>query len=199
MKTCSNCGSQIDEKNNFCPYCGAACESSSEKNRSVFKLDESKPYAMNDSELRANTYPMKWHKFLMVILILGGLLTIANGINLLLGSEYLGNGMDASRVYSIFPGLKSCDTFYGIALIALGVFEFIVRSRLNQYRQNGPKSLQTMYILSIVATLIYLAWASSATNINLLNSSSIGSLGASVLLLIINKIYYSKRIDLFVN
>ena len=193
MKTCVNCGAEIEEKNNFCPHCGTRCESSKEIERSVLRPSQ------NTSESSTNASPMKWHNFLMVIMILGGIVTIANGINTMLGSEYLSNGLDSSKVYSAFPGLKSCDTFYGITMIAIGVFEFIVRSRLNQLRENGPSSLKTLYILSIAANLVYLAWASSTVNINLFNSSNVGSVLGTVLLLIINSIYYSKRSDLFVN
>ena len=140
----------------------------------------------------------------MVVMIISAIFTIISGISYLAGFEYseyqyTQNGVNASMIYNAFPGLKACDTFYGVALIALGVFEFTVRNRLKQFRANGPGSLKIMYILSIAASVIYLVWASSATGINLLNSANLASLGISVLLLIINSVYYSKRSSLFVN
>ena len=135
----------------------------------------------------------------MAMMMAGGVLTIIYGAGIILGTAYKRDGLDAALVYSSFPGLKSCDMFYGVIVIALGVFQFIVRNRLNQFRENGPRSLKIMYILSIAANLIYLAWASSATSISLFNSSNLGSIGGSVLLLIINSVYYSKRRELFVN
>ena len=47
--------------------------------------------------------------------------------------------------------------------------------------------------------IFYLIWASAVTKINLLNGANLASLGISVLLLVINSVYYSKRSALFVN
>ena len=199
MKKCINCGAEIEEKNNFCPHCGTKCEDRKDVEPIVFKPSESVSDNRDEPAAQSNVHPMKWHNFLMVIMILGGIVTIANGLNMMMGSEYLSSGYNSSQVYRVFPGLKGCDTFYGIALIALGVFEFIVRNRLNNFRANGPTSMKAMYILSIIASLIYIAWASSTTGVSLFNSSNMGSLVSSVLFLIINSVYYSKRGDLFVN
>ena len=178
-KVCKACGQKTEADSKYCSNCG----------KPVFE----------DSEDLNNQYSMRWHDFQMVVMILGGVLAIANGLNQLMGSVYMGQGITADRIYSYYPGMKSCDTFYGIVLIALGVYEFIVRSRLNKFQTNGPNSLKVLYILSIVGGLIYLLWTSSSTGINMLNSSSLGSIGSSILFLIINSIYYSKRSSLFVN
>ena len=199
MKTCVNCGAAIDDTSNFCPHCGTRCESGTGTEGSVYSPSENVSEHTEASDILAQTYPMKWHKFLMVIMILGGIVTIANGINTMMGTEYLSNGLDMERVYELFPGLKSCDSFYGIAMIALGVFEFTVRSRLKQFRANGPISLRIMYILSLGINVIYLAWATSVTGTNLFNESNIGSLIATILLMLVNGIYYSKRSRLFVH
>ena len=193
MKTCSHCGAEIDEKNKFCPHCGAQCENTQEAESQVYQSSENIP------ESRINPYPMRWHNFQMVMMIIGSILTVINGISIMSGTEYTRQGLVASSVYSSYPGLKSCDMFYGVVVIALGVFQFIVRNRLKQFRRNGPSSLRIMYILAIGAHLIYLVWASSATSINLFNSSNLGSIASSVILMIINSVYYSKRSELFIN
>lgn len=208
MKTCISCGATIEDRNNYCPYCGTACGGNGETEKPVYSLPDS-PSANtaestsgapeNPSDPRADQYPMGWHKFLMVAMILGGIVTIANGAGLLTGSVYARRGLSSHMVYGNFRALKGADTFYGVAMIALGVFEFIVRSRLKQFRANGPGSLKAMYILAIAASLIYMLLATSATGISMFDSSNLGSLGGSVVMLIINSIYYSKRSDLFVN
>ena len=104
-----------------------------------------------------------------------------------------------NSVYDAYPDLKTADTFYGIAAIALGVFQIIVRNRLSRFRANGPESLKILYFISIGASLIYISWASSATRVNMLTSSNITSVFSSVLFLIINTSYYKKRSSLFVN
>lgn len=199
MKTCVNCGAEISDNCKFCPECGTKCPGGEDHESTVYASSGQPTDHQSGAGPSANAYPMKWHNFLMVIMILGGIMTIINGAIAMTGSAYLGNGYDSSVVYSVFPGLKSCDMFYGVALIALGVFEFTVRSRLKRFCANGPGSLRIMYILFIAVGVIYLAWASSATGIRLFDSSNTGSLVASVSLLVINHVYYSKRSELFVN
>ena len=198
MKNCVNCGAEIEDQNKFCPHCGTSCENGQEIVSSESTPIESVPEVQNEPGPQSNPHSMKWHNFLMVTMIIGGILTILNGVNTMMGSEYISVGYDSAQVYRAFPGLKSCDIFYGIAMIALGVYEFIVRSRLNNFRINAPTSLKIMFVLSIMANLIYLAWASSVTGTSLFNSSNIGSLLVSVLFLIINSVYYSRRSELFV-
>ena len=212
MKNCINCGAQIDESNKFCPHCGTKCESYQEAeilvHQSADSLSEDGQPAYSDTTMEnssetppsSDQYPMKWHNFQMVVMILGGISSVGIGLATLMGSAYLTRGINSDMVYYKFPGLKGCDIFYGIVLIALGVFEFIVRNRLCKFKANGPSSLKTLYVLSIIGILIYIGWASSATGINLFTSKSdMGSMIGSVLFMIINSIYYSKRSSLFIN
>ena len=193
MKICINCGAELKDETNFCPHCGSRCDQ-------VKSIGSPASKAPEDADVTpVNTYPMKWHNFLMVVMIIGAVFTVINGIGVLLGTEYSKEGISAEQVYIAYPGLQLCDMVYGAAVIALGVFQFIARNRLKQYRENGPGSMKILYILSIAASLIYLVWASSVTSINLFNLTNLGSIGGSVALLIINSIYYSKRSELFVN
>ncbi len=186
MKKCVNCGAEMDDRERYCPQCGVILED-------VYGIPET------NSELQQEKYPMKWHRFLMVVMILGGVFTVINGINALLGSEYMGQGFTAEQVYYRFPGLKTADMLYGLAMIALGVFQFVVRSHLNQFRSDGPGMLKAWYIASLIINLIYILMASSALKVNAFDSSTIGTLGGSVFFLIVNSIYYSRRSELFVN
>ena len=189
MKKCVNCGAEMDDRERYCRKCGVMLED-------VYGIPETK------NVMQQGKYPMKWHKFLMVILVLGSFFTIINGINTLLGSEYMGQGLTAEQVYNRFPGLKTADILYGLAMIALGVFQFVVRNHLNQFRSDGPGMLRAWYIATLIINLIYIFLVSSAVKVNALNafdSSTIGTLGASVFFLIVNSIYYYKRGELFVN
>ena len=196
MKTCVNCGAQLEEQNNFCPHCGTKCE------QAAPAYQPADPYGQpseSHPETGADRYPMKWHKFLMVVMIIGAVLTVINGASTMAGWHYTREGVDVSWVYWRYPGLKSCDMVYGVVLIALGVFQFIVRNRLNQFRSNAPGSLKMLYIISIAASLVYLAWASAATGMNMFDSTNLGTAVGNLIFLFINSSYYTKRSDLFVN
>lgn len=193
MKTCRSCGSAFGDGELFCPYCGTKVEEVPADTETVAPESVQSAPAAGEEK-----YPMKWHRFLMVIMIIGGVIAVINGISAITGTEYIRQGLDADRVYSFYPGLKSCDFLYGLATIGLGIYEIIVRNRLNQFRENGPSMLKGLFILSIVVQLIYLASASSVTKINMFDSSTIGNLGGSAFMLIVNSIYYSRRRELFV-
>ena len=90
MKNCVNCGAEIEDRNKFCPHCGTRCESGEDNESPVTTPIESVPEARNESEQQILTHPMKWHNFLMVIMILGGIVTIANGLNTMNSSGYAG-------------------------------------------------------------------------------------------------------------
>jgi len=210
MKTCVNCGVQLEDKDRFCPRCGTRCESAREDRDPYHQSYDyaadmqpasPDPTAGSDSKPAspADQYPMKWHKFLMVMLIIGAIVTIISGAILVAGGTYESRGVRAAQIYSVFPALKSCDMFYSVILIALGVFRIIVRNRLNQFRANGPFSLKIQYCLSIGAGLVYTLWASAATGMNMFTASNFISLASGAVFLMINSAYYKKRSSLFVN
>lgn len=187
MKQCSKCGKELPDETRFCPECGADVRGDS----GYEKPADSTPSPLD--------YPMKWHNFLMVVMIIGAILTMISGATTMAGMQYERAGVSASRVYAYYDGLKTCDMCYGIATIAIGVFQIITRNRLKQFRSNGPSSLRILYILGIVVSIVYVAWASSIAKINLMDASYTGSLISNVVMLIANSVYYSKRSALFVN
>ena len=192
MKRCNSCGAEMDDTSIYCPQCGFRTDTVQEEAPSVYPEE-------NTAASGAAEYPMKWHKFLTALMILGGILSSAYGIMYFTGSQYDRQGASADLVYRVYPGLKSCDGFMTLALVALGVFQFIVRSRLRKFRANGPGSLKVLHLLSIGVSVVYMLWASSATGLNMFTGSNLGSLTAAVVMFFVNSSYYAKRSDLFVN
>ena len=210
MKHCSSCGAELEENAVFCPRCGASCKEAAPVN--LEKPDgsrtESQAGSQTDSRpYRAGTpyntadplgYPMKWHRFLMVVMLIGAVITIFNGFTSLTGYNYnTSEGLTAEMVYRAYPSLKAIDILYGVAVIALGVYQIFVRNQLNAFRVNGPRMLDWLYIGSLTVNIVYLALASNATKISLFNDSSLITLAGNAGMFIINHIYYSKRRDLF--
>ena len=132
-----------------------------------------------------NPRSMKWHHFLMVFLIVQGIWMICGGISFITG---ISTGLN--KLYQMLPGLKACDMIHGIALTAIGIYVFIVRNQLKHFHRNARNSLVWMYILTILANLTYLIWASAVTGAAIIDYSAIGLLGISVVCLIISMIYY---------
>ena len=197
MKKCKNCDAEMEDISNFCPRCGTRCEDAREVQRIEYPPEPDSATVEETAEPQEK-YHLKWHHFLMVVMIFGGIISISNGLNTLSGMVYTTSQYDSKTVYAAFPGLRIADVFYGAATIALGIYEFVVRSRLNRFCENGPSSLRALYILSIVVDFLYTVWASATTHISFFTTSLFGSIGLTILLLILNSIYYSKRSELFV-
>ncbi len=143
-------------------------------------------------------HPMKWYKFLIYFsLWAGGIMNILGALPYLTGSIYEGA---AEFVYAAFPKLKFLDLFLAIALIALGVFCIITRYSLANFEAKGPTLLMLVYAANIVVPVIYLAASYSIIDVTPeIDPETVGSLASSAIMIVVNKIYFDKRKDLFVN
>lgn len=144
--------------------------------------------------------PMKWHKFLIYFgLWLGGILTILTGVGLVTGSAYESSGVSAEQVYSVFPSLQPVDVVMGIVAILIGALIIVARFDLAHFKQNGPKRLYIIYGANAAYALVYPLLISTMTTLSFTELLDIGSLIGSILGIVINKVYYDKRMHLFVN
>ncbi|MDD6049959.1 MAG: hypothetical protein PUC00_01605 [Clostridiales bacterium] len=144
--------------------------------------------------------PMKWHKFLIYFgLWLGGILTALTGVGLVTGSAYETTGSTADQVYRVFPSLQPVDVVMGIFAILLGALMIVARFDLARFKHNGPKRLYIVYGANAAFVLVYPLLVSAMTTLSFMELLDIGSLIGSILGIVINKVYYDKRMHLFVN
>lgn len=186
---CPNCGREVAEGKNFCAGCGAAMNP-----EVVSQPDETLQVQ--------NQHPMKWFKFLIYFgLFAGALVNLINGINLLTGTSY---GDMKYLVYRMFKDLKTLDAVIGLLTIGLAVLGVVTRFRLAKFYKNGPKLLIALYISAAVVGLLYVVGAQTivlaVVKKSMLDiSGQIGSICSSIVMAVINGIYFKKRSDLFVN
>lgn len=148
--------------------------------------------------------PMKWFKFIIWFqLFANAVLNLIGGINTISGSQY---GAYAELVYEVFDGLKTLDTFYGVALIAIAAFAIYTRFRLSGFRADGPQMYYILQVACIVLPLVYLVAASGIINsagygkeVSMDLASNVTRIAVSVVMLICNVSYFKKRIYLFKN
>ena len=142
---------------------------------------------------------MKWYKFLIYVsLILSGISNIYSGICSIIGMSY-GDAETAAQIYEMYGGLRIVDIFYGLLMIAFGVYAFFVRQQLAHYKKGAPRHVLILYLAGALSVIIYLVCASLATGVNLMNLGFISNLLVSVFMVIANKIYFDKRAHLFIN
>ena len=188
MKNCTSSEAPDKENSDVCPYSNA-------------DLQDENAEGIGASEIKTTEYPMRWHKCLLVLLIIGAVINALIGIAFIAGGKVLTiRGLvDVGVYYSTYPGLENYYRFSAVINIAIGVFQVIVWKRLKEYRANGLISLKILYVLGILLNIINLSWASSAMNTNLFSAKNCWVIIGWVVMLIINSSYYAKRSELFIN
>ena len=165
------------------------------------KVHSAKPeQAVN---MNNNSLGMAWYKFLIYFaLFAGAIMNLVNGFGYLTGSIYIveTNGqITAEEVYNYYgyPAMVT-DIMYGLFLVILAVFAFVLRSKLANYRPDAPKMLYIFYSLVAVVPLVY-SIVVAAITLQPLASSSFSSLLGGLLILFLNVKYFKKREHLFVD
>ena len=220
MKKCEGCGAYYSDFDRVCPHCGRADETMAEEQQVPVQEENADvlpgmaaetdvpkdPYHTNPETTETTSfakpvsdmgYSMKWHHFLMVTMIIGSVLTVISAFPLVTGTSY------PDSVYNAYPKLKSIDMIYGLASIAVAVFQIMVRNRLNSYRSDGPRMLMMLYGVTLVVNVVYMLSLSNMMAQYGIQTSAgtqiIGQIIAIVIVALINRSYYNKRKSLFVN
>lgn len=185
MKTCRFCGAENEENNKFCSQCGGQ-----------FETDASVPPEETGSSAAA--LPMRWHKFLTVMLLIGAAVSVLAGV-----SMFPGKGLNIAGTEGWFSGLQAAWEWsypvYGVLCIALGIYMVTVRKRLRNYMASGPSSLYVYFGLALAVNLFrFFALGEYRGESGILPGALWYVLYAAVAFRL-NRKYYSRRQDLFVN
>lgn len=146
-------------------------------------------------------YPMKWHKFLIYFsLWASALLNIGMAINYGTGMSY---GDYAGQVYAMFPALNVLDKVMAVGILALCVLTIAARFALAKYKANGPKLLISVYAVNFLLTTVYVIAFAAILEVGIFEaiaeSSYVSAMATSLVMLFVNKTYYAKRAELFIN
>ena len=214
---CTNCGRQLANGSTYCPFCGAALAPRPEptpeqKQNDAHAFD---PNAANPQTLSAwgqqpprpvpadpknDPRGMKWFKFIIYFqLFANAFINLANAVMVFTGAHYQGA---ADTVYAVFPAEHTVDIVYGLLCLALAALGIYTRFRLSAFRRNGPGLYLGLIAANVLVPVLYMLLSSLVTRIplvSLLDVNSIVSLAANVIMLVVNKIYFDRRKDLFVN
>lgn len=190
---CQQCGDTLPEGTRFCPKCGAV----------QFCADGSLPPPDEkiSSDILADSYPMKWYKALIyVLLFLEALNLLINGFQLLSGSAY---GDRYEAVYGLYPGLKTLSMAMGAAYLVMAAAYLLVRQMLAGFRKRAPQFLLGLYIVDIGVGLIYCFATMLIVKESLFTATMVVSMvfgtAVSLVFFLINRVYFKKRQVLFVN
>ena len=142
---------------------------------------------------------LKWHKFMLFCMLLGAIFNFLSAPIYIFFDLY---GEHTERVYTIYPALAFFNVFMGLLSIGVAVFQLVVRNRLKNFYEVGPKLLLANYAILIVTNLV-----SSIVPVILAPHYSevvyidyfalIFSLLAAIAEILINYFYYKKRKYMF--
>ena len=142
-------------------------------------------------EESAKELPMKWHNFMMVIMVIGAIGNFAYGILMII------RGIECADRYYYIYGLSTILIEYGILLMAFGVFWFFVRNRLKKYKKDGPVLLISSYIAGLTMSIFFSFAVAGMTRAELDIRSIVMRAVATGVIIILHKVYYGKRKRLF--
>ena len=202
---CPNCGTQCPDDTKFCPNCGSSVANNQPTENAQQNFGQPNYTQPNYTQPNNYTQPqmynvqleMKWFKFLIYFgLFAGAVLNCLSAILQITGAVY---EESAEVVYIFFPELKFFDIFYTILLLALAVLQIFTRFQLSGFKKNGPKLILIVYSAAAVISLLYGIVASVILHEFLFNANMIISIIVPVVMVVLNKIYFDKRKDMFVN
>ena len=200
---CTKCGNQVPDGQKFCSACGNPMAPAQQPRQPQYGQPQQQyqqpQYGQPQYQQAAPAaLGMGWFKFLIYFaLFAGAVLNVIAAITSLTGAQYTYAGQNMSEiVYATFPGLQAVDLIYGIVIIALAVLQVLCRFRLAGFYKNGPMLLVLIYVVNFVSSIIYIiACSTMVEGIDI--SSTIPSLVMSVVMAVVNYVYFKKREHLF--
>ncbi len=149
--------------------------------------------------------PLKWHKFLIYFsLWLSAVFVCLRGA----GFIALGILGDESSSFFQIPAVKTVNIVYGAIYIAIAVYHIYTRYQLARFRAGAPKHLLILYVIIPVTEFAYppLTFIAAGLPVSFLFQDParligniIGAVVGTWLVCYLNKIYYDKRKELFIN
>lgn len=163
-----------EQAGGYCSSCGLPVEAGQR-----FCTGCGAPLTVESKSEVASNKPLKWYKFnIYFLLFASAFLNFVDGIKSILeGSAYV---------------------LMGLLMIALAVYQILTRNALAKKKKKAPMMLYGMYaaacLLNIISAVIQVTMGDQIDTVTI--SSSIIS---AAVMIVLNKIYYDKRADMFIN
>ncbi len=172
---CPHCGKEVLSSSDSCFHCGGKITYVEPKpkaptyptftqspTQSTFEATEqieetiedtsSSQTATTNTDSASNPLPMKWYKFLKVILWFGIISNIFSAFSYFSGNIYQGF---ADKIYDMLPSLKALDIVMGLYCIAMVILAIVAWNALKNYKKSAPKLVPTLYLVGAIFTAIY--------------------------------------------
>lgn len=193
---CRNCGQQIPDDSKFCTNCGVSVEETT----TPVDIQQENNYYEQPNQQAVSQPGMKWFKFIIYFqLFLASFSHIFSGLMALTGMSYDFAGGSSAAVYSMYPVLRAVDMWYGVVCIGMALAAVYVRQSLAKFKEGAPNKYLMFLALNFAFSVAYILIANVVTGQFSMDISAMSSSISSVVMLVLNGIYFRKREHLFVN
>lgn len=216
---CTRCNTELKFDARVCPGCGAPIleiikeakqkeESNQPSQKEETDIKRQKEYDDNPRPsrieyLQSIDMPMKYYKFLIYFwLFFEAILCTISGFFGITGGLYniaLGMGT-AAKVYDEYPKLQILDISIGCLSILSAIFCIIVRQKLKQYSRQAPFLFICSIIIISALDIVYNSICNDIIGIKQALTMDLRTLIKilfTLLWIMINRTYFSKRFHLF--
>ena len=174
---CHQCGYPLNSTQLVCPHCGTPTSDGRQET----------------AQKKAEGYKMKWYYFLIYFATFANaILNVITAIMCFTGVRYGGR---TDLVYAVFPGSQIGDVICGIICIGLAIFVLVTRSALRHYKHQAPQLVFWVYILNAIVPMM----SAVITGLIFYDVLTWLPLAIAVIIANINRIYFEKRRELFIN
>ena len=146
--------------------------------------------------------PMKWHKFISYFALWVAALCDFGQAGIFMSGQHYNSESERDLVYQVYSGMKTVDAICALAYAFAAIFAIYTAIQLIKLKQNAPKKLMINYIITFAIPIIWILMGSASSGIplaELIDSSVFSLILGCALCLIICKVYYGKRMHMFVN
>lgn len=194
---CPYCGGEVS--GDVCNSCGAPVDRQASQPSAVNQPNYSHQNTQNSAADRnSDEKSMLWYYLLIFfVLFAGAAFNLIGAVRSFTGANY---GAKAGYIYSAYSGLRYADIAMGGCCLLLAVIAVFARFALAGYKKSGPKLLYFYYILNIIAGVGYNVYVGILLNgygNATLTAGAVVPIIASVIVLVVNVIYFGKRKSMF--
>ena len=147
----------------------------------------------------AKRHSLIWHRLLTWFFLWAGAVTELSMAIVLLSEQYYGN--ETAQVYAEFETLRIADTVMGAVMLLLAVYRVYVRFQLSGFKLGAPDKLSAVYVAEAAVSIGYTI-AAAAIRRQPFSNYSTDLIAMAIICCVplqINRSYYNKRLELFVN
>ena len=171
---CAYCGKEVPIGSAYCQNCGESLNGNEEVILKKFdgenvtptqarenyesakailqpQIEDDSEYIKRRAEELRENYPLKWHRFLVFILVVSGISNFILAIMYMAGE--MNGGYNFYNDYDVI--LVMLNVYYGIFVFGMGIYNLIISKAIRRFKESAPVRFKVMCIISTAGAVLY--------------------------------------------